>query len=207
MADSFNVGSYFYADGTQNAPMRGDRYGGLAVSELRAPYAEMTGRGLRYDGANQAAVTTTAAFATTWTGAGLYNPIGSPVNCEIDLVGFSILVAFPAAAAVGIMVGYSTTTAISGQAADGVYNAIAGAYPAGNGLFLKGGTLPVAPTLRKVLASGITGAITTGVTVPALFDLKGAIVVPPGGYACFYTTTVSGTNGFIGSMSWLEVPR
>ena len=206
MADSFNVGSITFADGTQSAPMRGDRYGGLSVSELRAPYAELTGRGQRYNGANQAAVTTTAAFATTWTGAGVYNPIGSPVNLEVDLVGFSILLAFPAAASVGIMVGYSGTASITSQSADGVYNAVAG-LPVGNGLFLKGGTLPVAPTLRHVLASGLTGAITTTPAIPALYDLKGGLILPPGAYAAFYTTTVSGTSGFIGSMSWIEVPR
>ena len=206
MADSFNVGSITFADGTQSAPMRGDRYGGLAVSELRAPYSELTSRGWRFNGANQSPVTTTVGAATTWTGAGLYNPIGSLVNCEIDLVGFASIVAFPAGSSVGLMVGYSQATAITSQSADGVYNANP-ALPAGNGLFLKGGTLPVAPTLRMVLASGLTGALTTEVSVPNLFDIKGGIILPPGAYCCFWTSTVSGTSGFAGSMSWVEVPR
>lgn len=206
MVDSFNVGSILYPDGTQGAPMRGDRYGGQAVSALRSDYAELTSRGQRFFGANQSPVTTTVGAATTWTGAGLYNPLGSPVNCEVDLVGFAAVVAFAAAASVGIMVGWSGTASITGQTADGVYNAMPG-LAVGNGLFLKAGTLPVAPTLRYVLASGLTGAITTAVAIPGMYDLKGSIILPPGGYALFWTSTVSGTSGFVGSMSWVEVPR
>ena len=200
-----NTGPAIVADGTQNAPARSDRLGALTVTELRARYAENTRRGLRYQGANQAAVTTTVGLATTYTGLVLANPLGSPVWLEIDKVGFATLIVWPAAAAVGIMVGYNASTALTSTTADGVYNANP-ALGAGYGQIFKAATLPTAPTLRKVLGAGLTGAITVTPETALVFDLEGSIVLPPGGYAAFYTSTVSPTTGFFGSIEWTEVP-
>jgi len=200
-----NTGPQLNSDGVQNATLRSDRLGALAVVELRGRYAENTRRGLRMHGANQAAVTTSAGLSTTYTGLVLANPPGSTVNLEIDKVGFAILVAFAAASAIGIMCGYSAA-ALSAVTADGQYSALVGTGSQGQGVIYKAATLPVAPTVRKVMASGLTGAITTAVEIPGdMIDLEGSIILPPGGFAAFYTSTASGASGFLGSIEWTEV--
>ena len=200
-----NIGPVTASDGSQNIAARGDRLGGIVVTELRARYAENTRRGLRYHGANQAAVTTTVGLATTYTGLVLANPIGSPVWLELDKVGIATLIVWPAAAAIGIMVGYNGSTALTTTTVDGVYNANP-ALGAGYGQIFKAATLPTAPTLRKVLGAGLTGAITVTPETNFAFDLEGSIVLPPGGYAAIYTSTVGPTNGLFASMEWTEVP-
>ena len=200
-----NVGPQIAADGAQNIPARMDRLGGLTVTELRARYAENTRRGLRMWGANQAGVTTSIGLALACTGLILANPPGSPVNLELDKAGFSVLVAFAAAASIGIMVGYNSSTALTGTTIDGQGNEYAGGA-IGYGQIFKAATLPTAPTLRRLLASGLTGAITTAVETPGdIVDLEGSIILPPGGYAAFFTSSASGASGFQGSLSWTEV--
>jgi hypothetical protein len=67
--------------------------------------------------------------------------------------------------------------------------------------------LPTAPVLNTLVNSGITGAITTGTQGGmSFYDVGGSIILPPGAYAAVYTSTVSGTSGFFGSMLWEEVP-
>ena len=185
--------------------LRGDRQNSLIVTELRGRYSENTRLGFRYQGANQTPVTTTVAFATTYTGLVLANPIGSTVNLELDKVGIATLVAFAAASTIGLMVGFNGGTALSATTADGLANANP-QLPVGQGIIYKAATLPTAPTLRKVLASGLTGAITTAVNIPLEFDLEGSIVIPPGGYVALYTSTASGASGIQASFEWAEVP-
>ena len=67
-------------------------------------------------------------------------------------------------------------------------------------------TLPTAPTLNVILASRLTGAITTVPFVTGgLVDIAGAIILPPGAYCAFYTSTVSGTAAGAFSFSWEEI--
>jgi hypothetical protein len=198
-----NTGPALLADGTQNAPARSDRLGGLYVVEGRARYAENTRRGLRMVGANQAAVTTSAGLSTTNTGLILFNPVGSTVNLEVDKLGLAFIVAFAAGAAIGLQGGFAGA-ALAGVTVDGQYNALVNG-PVGQGLIYKAATT-VAPVIKKSLGSGLTGAITTiPALAPVVIDLEGSVVVPPGGWLSLYTSTASGASACFASIEWTEV--
>ena len=196
------------ASATPATPINGraGQLGDLIVQELHGRYYETTYRKHMFSGASQVAATTTVGLATTYTGLCLYNPIGSNVNLVVNKVGYAFIVAFPAAAAIGLMAGYNAATAVSGVTAGTVVSEFLG-QPVGQGLVATAITMPTAPTLRMLLGSGLTGAITTEEAVSGeTIDLEGSIVIPPGGYLAFYTSTVSGTSGFFGSFQWEEVP-
>lgn len=198
-----NTGPVILSDGTQNAPVRSDRLGGLYVVEGRARYAENTRRSLRMVGANQAAVTTSAGLSTTNTGLILFNPVGSTVNLELDKVGLAFIVAFAAGSAIGLQGGFAGA-ALAGTTVDGQYNALING-PVGQGLIYKAATT-VAPVVKKIFGSGLTGAITTTPFVaPTVIDLEGSVIVPPGGWISLYTSTASGAGCFA-SFEWTEVP-
>ena len=92
------------ADGNSNVLLRMGNQNDLMVSELHGTMYEQNYRGNLYHVANQAAVTTTAALATTWTGLAISNPAGSGVNAVIRRFTCAQF-AVGAAAAVGIMTG------------------------------------------------------------------------------------------------------
>lgn len=91
------------ADGTQPVLRLGNQNEAI-VSQLHDRYYEQALRGNMYRIANQAAVTTTAGLATTWTGLAISNPAGSGVNAVVNLFTVAQF-AVGAAAAVGIMSG------------------------------------------------------------------------------------------------------
>lgn len=191
-------------DGVINIARSG-KQGEALASDLHGRYYEQTYRGNRYGGSITGQVTTVGA-ATTYTGLCLSNPIGSGVNLEIDKVGAAFLVAFTAASTIGIMTGINTATNVTHSVAAVVRNKkIGGAI--GFGLLDSSAALPTAPVLDMVLASGLTGAITTGQEIPGvLVDLEGSIILPPGSYAAIYTSTASGTASMSASFGWSEVP-
>ena len=55
--------------------------------------------------------------------------------------------------------------------------------------------------------AGLTGATTTVPYIPGVIDLEGSIILPPGAYCAFYTSTVSGTAGASFSFQWEEVAQ
>jgi hypothetical protein len=185
---------------------RGGQLGEAIVQELHGRYYETCYRKNMFSAASQAAVTTTVGLATTYTGLCIYNPIGSTINMVVNKVGYSFIVAFPAGSAIGLMAGYNAATAVSGVTAITPTSQFLG-QPVGQGLAASAITLPTAPTVRQLLASGLTGAITTEEMVSGdTIDLEGAIIIPPGGYLAMYTSTVSGTSGMFASFQWEEVP-
>jgi len=206
-ANQLIVGVQQNNDGTIPITARGDRQGATVVSELHPRDFEQTFRQNRFYGSNGATPSiTTVALATTYTGLCLYNPAGSGVNCAIDKVGYSFIVAFPAGATIGLLVGYSVA---------GIVTASAAASPGASSFIGQGrspqcrcalsATLVGTPFLHTVFASGLTGAITTVPFVPeGLVDMNGSVVLPPGGYAAIYTSTVSGAAALAGSFSWEE---
>jgi hypothetical protein len=188
-------------------PGRAGQLGDTIVSELHGRYYETTYRRNLFNAANQAATTTTVGLATVYTGLCLSNPVGSTVNLILTKIGFSFIVAFPAAAAIGLMAGYNSGTNVTHTTPGTPRNMFFGAGAAGQGLVDTAATLPTAPFVTHVFGSGYTGAITTTPQVsPTIIDLEGGLLLPPGGYAAIYTSTVSGTSGFFGSMIWEEVP-
>jgi len=197
------------ADGAANSQaLRSDKQGGLTVTELNPRYYENAYRGKKFFGSNGATPTvTTVAFATTYTGLALINPANSGVNAVLDKVGLSFLVVFPAVATVGLMVGFANagTTTFSAAASSGASALV------GSGLIAKctaalSATLVGTPVLHTVFGSGLTGAVTVQTTQWANYDLEGSVVIPPGGYAAIYTSTVCGAAGMCASFNWTELP-
>jgi hypothetical protein len=181
------------------------RGGELLVTELLGRYAQGSQLGIRYGGANQAAVATTAAFATTYTGLVLYNPPGSVIQAQLEKVGIGQLVAQTSDLILGIMVGQSST------ALSGVTALTPKSKKQGSGLsavcgLASAATLPVAPTLDTVLGYAGTGAITVSMTNQELVDLGGDIILLPGAFAALYTSSASVAASLIASFQWTETP-
>lgn len=193
-------------NGTQ-VVLRAGQMGDNIVSQLQSKNYENCYRRNRFFAANQAAATTTVGLATTYTGLVLSNPNGSGVNLVLERIGYSFIVAFPAGAAVGLMAGYSATDVTHTTPSTTLASSYIGSGVAPKAKVDTSATLPVAPVVQTLLASGLTGAITT---TPLLnhgtVDIDGGIILPPGAFIAFYTSTVSGTSGFLGSFAWTEVP-
>lgn len=199
------VGPALAASGA-NLAQRSGNLGDAIVSELHGRYYEQTLRGNMYGGAITGQVTT-VGLATTYTGLCLSNPVGSGVNLVINKVGIAFLVAFAAAAAVGIMVGYNASTNVTHTTPVTPHNKGNANLAGGKGLLDSSATLPTAPIVDTILLAGLTGAITTAPDSPdGVFDLEGSIILQPGGYAAIYTSTVSGAASGAFSFSWEEVP-
>ena len=190
------------------SPARAGQLGDTIVSELHGRYYETNYRRNKFYGSNGAVPSiTTVALATTYTGLVLYNPAGSTVNCSVDKVGISFLVAFGAASTVGLMVGYSAAGIVTASAAasPGASSYVGiGATPQGK--VASSATLVGTPTLHTVFGEGLTGAITTTPQIYSLYDMEGSVILPPGAYAAIYTSTVSGAASLAASFQWEEIP-
>lgn len=176
----------------------------IIVDELHGRYYETTVRKAMYSGANLTGVTTTAAFATTYTGFCLTNPIGSTVNLVLTKVTYTPVVAQTAALVFGIMTGYSASTAVTQTTPLVPLSNFVG-QPAGTGLIASSVTLPVAPTRLILLDTLLTGAITTTTSGGKVVDMEGSVVIPPGGFAAFYTSAASVASSLAFGMMWEEV--
>lgn len=185
------------AGGTSVA--RGGRGSDLLVSQLRGKYYQTNADGNLFSVANQAAVTTTAALATTFTGLAVGNPVGSGVNLAIKSFIASQF-AVGAAGAVGIMGGSGSITAsltpISRQIGSGTLsrtNATAG---------------QTISTPLLIATYGSIGSLATtgyGLVNSIQPEIDGAIIVPPGSFIASYTTIVT-TSALIFGFVWEEVP-
>jgi hypothetical protein len=152
------------------------------------------------------AITTTVGTATTYTGLVLTNPINSPVQLVLEAAFVAPIVAQTAAIQVGLMAGFSSTTAVTQTtAATVVSNFIGGAV--GSGLLAKAATLSATPAILLVNGSLLTGAITTSTLVNGLIDLNDGqplIIIPPGGFLAFYTSAASVASSVVFSFQWGE---
>jgi hypothetical protein len=194
------------ADGT-TASQRFGRLGDMIVSELQGRYREQASRGRLFVSSNGSTPSvTTVALATTYTGLALINPASSGVTVSLLKVGYSFLVAFPAASTIGIMAGYAASgvTTFSAAATDGANCVLNGARGSARGAL--SATLVGSPFLHTVLGSGLTGAITTVPQIPQIYDMEGSLEIPPGGYCAIYTSTVSGAASLAGSFLYAENP-
>lgn len=189
------------ADGVQVA-LRAGKQGDQIVSELHGRYYESAYRRAQFLAANQAAQATSAALATTYTGLCISNPVGSSINVVLEKVGITLAAAPAAIAPIGLMVGYNASTNVTHTAAVTPRNSFVGVGAAPVALVDSSATLPTAPTVAVALMGGFTAAALPG-TGPALVDLEGAIILPPGAYAAIYTLTA--TSGIF-SFQWEETP-
>lgn len=198
--------------GSNATPVRQGQLADVIVSELHGRYYEGAYRRSRFGGAMQAvlATATIAGLSTAITGVSvLANPNGSSVNLVIEKVGLGIIIAPAAALVYGLATGQSTT-ALAGTLTSLTpksKNVGSGAQPVGLLYASAAITLPVTPTVDTVLGALDTGAITTS---PAggggSFELNGSILLPPGGFACLWTSAVLAASAHIMSWDWEEVP-
>jgi hypothetical protein len=199
--------------GTQPTVRLGNM-GDLIMQELHGRYYEAAYRRSMFTAAMSALIATgtTASPTTTITGAPvLYNPIGNTYNLIINKVGIALTVANVAAAAYGLATGINTGTAISGTltalASAPKNKFLGGAAPTGVGYASASITLPTAVTLDTILGTITSAAITTSPTgVGGVFDLEGSILIPPGGYCCFWSSTAVPASSLLMSFQWEEVP-
>ena len=105
--------------------------------------------------------TTTVGTATTYTGLALTNPVGSGVKLAITHVGLGFLVAWPAAATVGIMTGKNASAVTQTTPVTPTGNRVNATALTNTGLAASAVTFPASPTLAIVLGAGLTGAITS----------------------------------------------
>ncbi len=193
------------AAGTQTVLRQGNM-GDAIASELHGKYYETNYRRALFNGAMVGQITT-VGLATTYTGLCLSNPIGSTVNLVINKVGYAFAVAFAAASVIGLMTGYNSGTNVTHTVAVTPRSQFFGVGSSGTALLDSSATLPTAPTLNTILGVGLTGAITTTPGIgPTIVDLDGSIILPPGAYCAFYTSTVSGAASGAFSFQWEEVP-
>lgn len=198
MANQLLIGSQSASDGAFIYP-RGGRQGNALADKLHGDMYEQAFKGNLYSVTNQAAVTTTAALATTWTGLAIANPAGSGVNLVLRTFSCAQY-AVGAAGAVGVMVG---TGAAAGSLT--VRSARTGAAYAGVTTASAGATIAT-PILERVV--GAVGSLaTTGYgAVPAIVhDFNGSLLIAPGYFVASYTTAVT-TTALIFGFVWEEVP-
>lgn len=180
--------------------LRSGQLADLIVSQLHGAKYEGTYRGNRFSVANQAAVTTTAALATTFTGLVVGNPASSPVNLVIEKFAAAQFAA-GAAGAIGIM-GGASTTAISGTLT--VQNRKMGGS-VGYGVASAGQTIGTPVLIELVGEVGSVATTGYGLEGGIYRDLDGSLIVTPGYFVASYTTGVT-TSALGFEFSWEEVP-
>jgi len=185
------------------ATVRMDNLGGLNASQLLPRYYETTYRRTTYTVANQAATVTTVGLAQTYTGLVIANPTTSNVNVVITKAGYAFPVAPAAAVVVGLMTGVGATITAGITPRNRFVGGVGSQCLASVGSL----SLPSIPVLETVLGTVLTGAVNTqSQQSPTLIDLEGSLILPPGAFCAFYTSTAANTAGFFGSFQWVEVP-
>jgi hypothetical protein len=185
------------------ATVRMDNLGGLSASQLLPRYYETTYRRQMYTIANQTGVTTSAALTTTYVGLCIANPTTSTVNVVVTKAGYAFPVAPAASAVVGLMTGVGATITTNLVTARNRFVGGVGAQCLASTSL----TLPGTPVLETVLDIVTAATITTNPKgVGTIVDLEGSLILPPGAFCAFYTSTASGASGFFGSFQWVEVP-
>lgn len=194
-----------------NPVMRQGQLGDVIASELHGRYYEGSYRKNRFGGAMQAVIATAtiAGFSTTITGVPLlYNPPGSAVNVVIETVQLAFVVASANALAYGLATGFSNT-AVSGTLTSLTPKSKfigSGVTPVAGLVASASMTLPVAATGDTILGSLSTAAVSVPNATPGLFDIGGAIVLPPGGYCHVWTSAILAASSLLAGFSWEEVP-
>jgi len=197
---------------TQQPVVRCGQLADVIVSELHGQNYESVYRKVLFGGAMQGvlATATIAGLGTAITGTSvLANPNGSSVNLSLINFGVAFVLAPAAPLAFGIATGQSTT-ALSGtltSLAPKSKNLGSGVPPVGQLYASAAITLPVAPTVDTVLGALDQGAVTVStVSAQGFYQLNGSILIPPGGYAVFWTSAVLAASAHIASWTWEEVP-
>lgn len=174
----------------------------VATVQLAAAYYQQAQLGKIFGAFNSAAVTTSAALATTYVGCCLSNPAGSGKNLALLRVSGGLIVAPSTITSMMMITGFSAagvtvhTTALTPFATmlgETTTTPVAKADSAC--------TIVGTPAWATFLAQCGTATTSTSFTI----DLQGAIVIPPGGYAAIGTNIASPASAFQGGFMWAEV--
>jgi hypothetical protein len=175
--------------------------GEFGVSDVLPRLAALGWSGKIFSTANQAAQAVSVALATTYTGLGIYNPVGSGVNLIPLKVKFALSVAPAAIATIGAIAAYAATGGVTAQTTKTtVQSGIIGNTGTGQGIGLSAATI-VTPTWFDQFRDGFTAS---SLPNPTSFDfIDGYTLVAPGGfYGIGALTAVTG----LGAIFWAELP-
>lgn len=195
------------AVGIQNNPdssnaitARFGKQGEAMVSDLHGRYYEQTYRGNMFSLCTQGTgVTTTAALATTWTGLGVANPVGSGVNLVVNKFAVAQFAA-GAAATIGIMGGLGVIASSLSPQSRFVGS---GTVSKANGS--AGATISTPLLIASFGSCGSVATTAYGLVGGIYVDLEGALIVPPGAFIASYTSVVT-TSALQFHFTWEEVP-
>lgn len=199
MLNETRVGPVVAADGAVN-PARSGKDGSTVVSQSRGKYYEAASRGKLFTAANQADTTWSVALHTTHTGLVVSNPRNSGVNLAIVRASFGLVLAPAGEASMTFFGGYDADAEVTHTTPLVITNnIIGGAHGVANAD--GAATLPTAPVNLETFMGGFADA-TLPSTGPAIIDLDGAFIVPPGAYFGISALTV--VHG-MGSITWEEI--
>ena len=166
-------------------------------------FADAALNGRMFVAANQAAVALTAAFATSYTGLVIENPVGSGKNIILHEVSYASTIATPTATALGLMTG-----ADAGDAAAVIVprNRLKSASAATSVAIVDNAcTLVGTPVLEELFTTAWSEATTAGTLAqPNRVRLDGSLIITPGYYAAVYSAAAN-TAAFLFSFLWEEV--
>ena len=174
-----------------------------AMAATRAAYEDEAKAGSILMAHNTGAQAVSAALTTTYTGLCISNPIGSGVNLVMLGCNYALSVAPAGIASLHLIAGYSESTNVTHTTpitTPGIRSTKIGSGGASVAKADSAATT-VSPTYLMAMGSGFTaGALYA--TTPNWIDLKGSIVVPPGGWIAWGALTA--VTGF-GAFMWKEV--
>jgi hypothetical protein len=201
------VGPQYAGDGAVG-PQRASRDGSTIMGAGMGDYQELAQRGFIFSGANQGpgGTTTTVGLATTYTGLVVSNPAGSGKNLVMLQAGIGVVGAPAALSTLGILAGFAAGGVTVHTTPLTPFSTLLSSGASGVGKVDSAATLVGSPFIFLPLGvTPITGATAQVVNPPVVlnvYDFKGSLVVPPGGYVAVYTSTVL---SIIGGFTWAEV--
>ena len=204
MIYEIRVGPQIAGDGSI-ITARGTQSGGLVVAQGHGLYAEAALRGKVFYAANQApqgsGTTWSVGLAAVHTGLVVSNPVQSKVNLSVLMASFAMLAAPVAISHIGLFAGFAAGGIVVHTTPLVPMSTFIGNIR-GSALADEAATLVGTPAWIMPILSGFTaGALYS--TSPSILDIKGSVIVPPGGYVGI--GALSAVVG-VGGMIWEEIP-
>lgn len=201
------------ASASSNAVMnaRAGQLGDVIMSELHGRYYETTYRSNSFllSVSTAAAVTAYSGGAAGTPMLALFNPVGSGRNAVLNKISVGNAASASAAGTVSFALYFGATATITQATTVTPWNMAtqlqSGSVMTGfrNVALTSGSAATNAIALASYYWATAAGAalVTNGV-----FDLEGAIIIPPGSYAALGGSAALTGATWIGSMQWEEVP-
>ena len=198
---TLNVGKPATQSSGSQPYARGGQQSEIVISELMPRYYELARNSQLFWSASQAATAISVALATTYTGLCISNPAGNTKNIIPIKVGLALSVAPVAIAPIGLITGYLSTGVVTHTTPLTPASNVIGTGPAPTAKADAAATLVGTPAWTEMLVGGFTASALPA-SSPALIDLEGSLIIPPGGYVAIGAlTAVTG----LWSMAWAEL--